>query len=235
MSNKTAEDVRQAFGYLFRAEIDTLREIVLSLPPNPLIVNIGAGAGTSGLLVLETRSDITLITIDITNESSPLGCLYGERLVIKEAGLWDTWCRRWFQLHGDSKEVGREWNMATCIRYLAKTDATPVIGYIPRLLGDARVDLVFVDGGHEYEECAGDILAWTPHLKPGGFIAVHDYKKEDDWKRKNAMPVTPYIRDTIIKPYPGVDRAVDELLDSNMVDYELTHWVDSLIVFRKRQ
>ena len=37
------------------------------------------------------------------------------------------------------------------------------------------VDMVFVDGGHGYQDCLQDIVRWYYHVKPGGIIAVHDY------------------------------------------------------------
>lgn len=58
------------------------------------------------------------------------------------------------------------------------------------------VDLVHVDAGHSYEECARDLADWTPKVAPGGALCVHDYgtaRKEvldrpevkeavDDWR-----------------------------------------------------
>lgn len=37
------------------------------------------------------------------------------------------------------------------------------------------VDMVFVDGGHGYDDCYRDIILWAQSTKPGGIIAVHDY------------------------------------------------------------
>lgn len=34
--------------------------------------------------------------------------------------------------------------------------------------------LVFIDGGHGVEPAAVDFRVWTPHVAPGGFLAVHD-------------------------------------------------------------
>lgn len=34
---------------------------------------------------------------------------------------------------------------------------------------------VFIDGSHDYENCAADIDAWMPKVRPGGIIAGHDY------------------------------------------------------------
>ena len=39
---------------------------------------------------------------------------------------------------------------------------------------DIPLSLVFIDGGHSYEAALGDYQAWAPHLKPGGYLLIHD-------------------------------------------------------------
>lgn len=147
----TAESLRDAFHYLYPAELPALKRLALMLPPDPVVVNIGAGAGTSGLAFLESRPDLTLYTIDIQDESSPFGCLEGERQVLKPAGY--ILGQRWHQIHNDSKTAARAWVYGSC-------------------------DLCFIDGDHSYEGATGDIMGWLPHIKPDGIIAVHDYNKQ---------------------------------------------------------
>lgn len=53
-----------------------------------------------------------------------------------------------------------------------------------------NVDLVFIDADHSYNGCKGDILAYTPKVKSSGILAGHDID------------------------YPGVNRAVNELVGS---------------------
>lgn len=78
--------------------------------------------------------------------------------------------------------------------------------------------MVFIDADHSYEACKGDIEAWLPNIKPGGIIALHDYKKHE----VNDPDIHP-------KPWPGVDQAVDELLTGK---YEQILRVDTLVAFR---
>lgn len=215
---KTAEDVRQSFGYVTKPELDALRDLVLELPPNPVIINIGAGAGTSGLLFAETREDTLVHTFDITNESSPFGCLAGERLVFEQANLGHLKEVRWFQYHGDSKNFGE------------------VFAEQGRGMW---VDLLFVDGDHSYDGCMGDMEIWGEMVKPGGVMAVHDYKKFEMWERAH-----PDYRKTMddedvqwvitqsIKPYPGVDKSVDDFMKNN-AQWEWVAVVDSLAIMSK--
>lgn len=39
----------------------------------------------------------------------------------------------------------------------------------------SKIDLMFVDGDHNYEMCKADIGAWLPHMKKGGILIMHDY------------------------------------------------------------
>lgn len=148
----TAEKLRDAFGYMYPDELPFFKKLIQSLPANPIIINIGAGAGTSGLAALECRDDSIVRTIDIRDESDWRGCLEGERIVVGQAGLSHLAGDRWHQHHGDSKAIGAKWL--------------------------TKVDLVYVDGDHTYAGCAGDIKAWMPHLRCGGLLIVHDYDKK---------------------------------------------------------
>lgn len=146
-----AYKLRDAFGYLLEGEIEFLQELANRLPVCSLIINIGAGAGTSCLAFLEARPDLAVITIDIQAggiASSGAGSLQGEENALRAAGLWDP--QRIRQILGDSKDVGRRWTMP--------------------------VEMVFVDGDHSYDGCRGDIEAWAPHIVPSGFLVLHDHQ-----------------------------------------------------------
>lgn len=206
----TSEDVQRSFHYLYPSEIPALKLLVVSLPPNPLIINIGSGAGTSGLLFIETRPDTCLITIDIQDASSPFGCLEAERDVINRAGYGSTWEKRWWQICGDSKAVGRAWR-----------DTTIYVEFFRAAFKGDAPDMVFIDGDHSYEGCKGDIEVWFPLLKEGGIIAIHDVLKGD----LQPDPNGPHPMN-----WPGVDSAVHELLIPN---FEMIMHVASLVAFRK--
>jgi hypothetical protein len=40
---------------------------------------------------------------------------------------------------------------------------------------DESVDIVFIDGDHDYQPVKDDIAAWIPKVKNGGLITGHDY------------------------------------------------------------
>ena len=191
-----SESLRRAFGYFFPNELQLLKALVYMVHTSPVVVvNIGSGAGTSGLAFLETKDDVILHTIDITDASSPFGCLHAEREVFQAAGYGHLLNARWFQIHDDSKEVAKRW---AC----------------------GQADIVFIDGGHEYHEAVGDITGWLPHVRKGGYMAIHDYKKG------NIPPTTDGPHPMV---WEGVDKAVDELL---LGKYDKIAQIESLIVFK---
>lgn len=57
---------------------------------------------------------------------------------------------------------------------------------------DEALDLVYLDGLHDYPHVTRDLLCWVRKVKPGGWVAGHDYDDE----------------------HPGVVRAVNEILGS---------------------
>ena len=72
-----------------------------------------------------------------------------------------------------------------------------------------ELDFVFVDGNHSYEHTSFDINEWWGHLRPGGWMAIHDYQKK----------------------YEGVVRAVNEFVGK--IDTSVFTGADDLIVLRK--
>lgn len=203
--NRTSEDIRAWFGLMLPDEVNMLKALASSLPDNPVIVNIGAGRGTSGMAFMESRDDVRLITIDVVNEMLLNGGLESERW---EFGKTDfpLPTQEWEQIHEDSVTVGKEWDRG-------------------------QVDMVFVDGDHSYDGAYGDISSWVPHIKNGGFIAIHDYKRGSvDYKSyvdKGVMGIT-----TNQKDVDGVDNAVRDYFDgSSHIELDV---VDSLIVFEVR-
>lgn len=59
--------------------------------------------------------------------------------------------------------------------------------------GAGELDFVYIDGNHRYEFVKADLDAYTPKIRPGGFLAGDDYGVEGWWE-------------------DGVTRAVDEFV-----------------------
>ena len=73
-----------------------------------------------------------------------------------------------------------------------------------------EIDLLFVDGDHEYESVKRDLELFGENIKQGGFLTAHDYGNDG---------------------LPGVKKAIDEYIDH--------HWVsigvyNHLAVWRRK-
>ncbi len=146
-----SEELAQAFGYLTLDEVAFIKELVASLPKDPLVINIGAGVGTSALAMLEAREDVELITIDAFRGPRPEGGLANEMVALKEASIN---LDRYVQIEGDSLEVVGAW--------------------------ERSIDLLFIDGNHSYNHVEIEIGLWMLHLHDKGIIALHDCRLAND-------------------------------------------------------
>ena len=39
---------------------------------------------------------------------------------------------------------------------------------------EQRIDLLFIDGGHSYDDVKKDVDLWMPKLNPGALLVMHD-------------------------------------------------------------
>lgn len=72
---------------------------------------------------------------------------------------------------------------------------------------DKAVDLLFIDGSHDYKSVKADFNAWRKHVD--GLIAFHDYS--DNW--------------------PGVQKFVDELIAAGA--WEMVEQADATVVLKR--
>lgn len=49
---------------------------------------------------------------------------------------------------------------------------------------DGSLALLYIDGDHSFEGCFADLRAWTPKVKRGGIVALHDFLNENYGVRK---------------------------------------------------
>ena len=73
-------------GYLYQWEVITLQVFARALPPDAMIINIGAGAGTSGLAFAEARPDLieNIYTVDIAGDNKLLGLVAEQQSFLAE-------------------------------------------------------------------------------------------------------------------------------------------------------
>ena len=149
--SKTAYSLADWQGYLTHNEIDMLKAMAENTPTDSqlqrdvVVVNIGAGAGTSTLSFIEARPDIIVFSVDIDGGDQEV--YTNEHLRMQETGHDKD--GRVIRIWGDSKLAGKRWPM--------------------------KVDIVFIDGDHSEAGIRGDIEAWINHVQLDGYIAFHDY------------------------------------------------------------
>jgi hypothetical protein len=62
-----------------------------------------------------------------------------------------------------------------------------------------QADLLVIDADHSEKGVRDDIICWLSHVKPGGYIMIHDYDASGTWFENQEQ-------------YPGVKLAADSLL-----------------------
>ena len=147
----------QAFGGSIKPsqvkyEIARLLEIVAELRPK-VVLEIGTGGG--GTLFLFTRvADYKAKLISIDLPGGPFGGGYPRW----KAPLYKSFSRgrqRIYLLRADSH------NPATLEKVML-------------ILGNRKIDFLFIDGDHSYEGVKKDFEMYSPLVRKGGIIAFHD-------------------------------------------------------------
>jgi len=151
MKEKT-EKLIKAFGLLTTEEAQLLMNVAELLPKGSVVVNIGAGVGTSALAIIEQRPDLakTFYTIDHRDDDNPFGGMLNELHAFQNAKMEHLLPN---QIKGDSSTVGAGWK-------------------------NGKINMLIVDADHTKDGLMKDMLAWLPHLAVSGFVAFHDYTAE---------------------------------------------------------
>lgn len=64
---------------------------------------------------------------------------------------------------------------------------------------DGELDFLFIDGLHTFDACALDLIHWSPKVRKGGMVAVHDYNA---MRRGGVIEaVNSYTRCHMIEPW----------------------------------
>ncbi len=158
-------DIDTVKGFLDPAEGQALHDAVLQAAPLGPALEVGSYCGKSAVY-LGTACQAAggvLFCVDHhrgSEENQPGWEYHDAELWDAEAGAMDTlpFLRRTLRRAGLEEHVipvvGRS---AT----IARAWATP-LGFL------------FIDGGHTMEAALADWRGWTPHLKTGGILAIHD-------------------------------------------------------------
>lgn len=138
----TAHDIARGIGYLTVNEVDAIKHVARMLPQNPTCVNIGSGAGTSVIALLEERRDLDLYDVDLTLEngvaqlqetgffgSSQLHRIEGDSKVI--GGLWENGEIDYLFIDGDHSQAGIQGDYAAWLPHMKRGGYVLVHDYWP--------------------------------------------------------------------------------------------------------
>ena len=155
-------------GYLHDNEAMKLYALALSLPqiPPPIIVEIGCFVGKSSVVLgtgLKTKKGAKMYCID-PFDATEIDFFHSEFKNISGSSLQGTF-------ENNIKKNG----LLKIVHILAGKSND----MIKRVNDD--IDLLFIDGDHEYYAVLNDFENFAPKVKSGGFVVLHDvYSKEDD-------------------------------------------------------
>jgi len=70
----------------------------------------------------------------------------------------------------------------TIIRTGLENTVVPIIASsnIAGKMWKTPISMLFIDGGHSFEACYEDFLTWACHIKPNGFLVMHDIFKDSE-------------------------------------------------------
>jgi predicted O-methyltransferase YrrM len=136
----------QVFGAIQqRSEIARLLDLLRQNPPS-YVCEIGtASGGTLFLLAQVCRPDALILSVDVG--LSIERCLIHARFASHR--------QRIVSVRGDSRTPG-------------------TLARVRSLLRAHALDLLFIDGDHSYEGVKADFVNYSPLVRPGGLIVLHD-------------------------------------------------------------
>jgi predicted O-methyltransferase YrrM len=156
-------------GWLTEDEAITLYELARQAPDNAAVaVEIGSWQGKSSLVLakgLKGKTKPTLYCIDPFNGDAGASdrVIYSRALSTMNKSLKEAFLDN-MRRHGVLDVVH------------------PLEGYSFEFAAGFKdpIDLLFIDGAHEYDAVLQDYDQWSPLLRPGGMIAFHDVVTEDN-------------------------------------------------------
>lgn len=142
-----------------------LARVAAAVPDNGVIVEIGSFRGRSAAFMAAALPQGSETKIYCIDVWEDTAHMKAADIGLKKLGL-----RGFVELiRGKSLDVVKEW--------------------------DKAIDLLFIDGAHDYHSVRDDFRAWLPFVKTGGMVLFHDYQTH----------------------WPGVIRLVEEVSEAGLI------------------
>lgn len=144
-------------------ELEKLAEFVKELAPVN-IMEIGSEAGGTFYLLCRLASGMK-ISLDLPSGASGSGRFKGKAALAQRSAEFRCWAANVHIVTGDShaQATHRE---------------------VKEILGDQKLDFLFIDGDHSYFGVKLDWHDYHDYVRPGGYVAFHDIK---DTERHHRM------------------------------------------------
>jgi predicted O-methyltransferase YrrM len=165
------EHALAATGFMPPDEGELLFRYAVGRLPHGPALEVGTYCGKSAVYLgaAARQTGGTVFTVDHHrgSEENQAGWEHHDpTLVDPETGLMDTLpvFRRTLQRAGLEEQVVAVIGRSTTVSHWWRTP----------------LSLLFIDGGHGEEPAREDYLGWTPHVMPGGILAIHDVFPDPD-------------------------------------------------------
>ena len=154
-----------AKGFLPLDEAQALYDAAAEMSPRGLLLEVGTYCGKSAtwLGAAARANGGHVVTVDHhrgSEENQPGWEWHDPELIDPTTGVMDTlpFFRRTMHAAGLEDVVTAVVGQSATV---ARWWRTPLA-------------LLFIDGGHAVEHCIADYAGWSPHVQPGGLLAIHD-------------------------------------------------------------
>ena len=198
-------------GYLAPSEALMLISLASQLPPNATVVELGSLIGKSTTLLgagLLAGRGGRLFAVDLfgipAGPSPAPDALARQPCVDNAYHMPELFCEH------SQLELFQHHMVLFGLQNVVDTVIDDSVSAAKPFAAES-VDLLFIDGGFEYDDVCNDLQEWLPRVKPDGIVACH-YHNPDD--------------------YPAAVRAHDELLTRPKMDSHTL--VRDLLICRKR-
>lgn len=161
--------------HMLKPEVVDKATALMKSMPGSRLVEIGTGWGESASFFSKLKPDWTIYTIDAFG-------LYGDGRIYSR---WD---------HDQVSKV-IEGLPANVIQIVADSAKVP---------WELPIDVLFIDGGHSFNECLSDFLNYAQWVVPNGLIIFDDYNQENNSNN-------------------GVKQVVQHIVNKNSQGYKLIH------------
>lgn len=153
-----AKYIQGGFG---PADMAVMKEECEKLKPGDIYVEIGVDEGRSARVAHEYAPEgVYKIYIDIHDPQGVEGITIGRARWMEQEGMVGIG-KKGFYIHGDADEF------AKFIESINNDSHDPSYP-------NEFIDLIFIDGHHDYESVKNNTIYWEPFMKEGSTMLFHD-------------------------------------------------------------